>query len=167
MTRRYTLLRKRFTDAIDTVLDAPGPGRDALREASSALLDSHARLATAAQQAPPVLQVRSDVLCVPVVGELDAAGAIRLQDAVVALALARGVDLVVFDVTVAVAGDELALHLGDVFAAIEPLGMRGALSGVGQEIAAALAVHPEALPGVRCFAELASALAALPPRRPR
>ena len=166
MTRRYVQIRERFADVFGSVLDAAGPESDALREASSALLDSHARLAAAVQQAPPVLQVRSDVLCVPVLGELDAASAARLREAVVAMALAHEVGLVVLDVTVAVAGDALALHLGGVFAAIERLGLRGALSGVGPEIAAALAVHPDALPGVRCFAELASALAALPPPRP-
>jgi len=165
MTRRYVQIRERFADVFGTVLDAAGPESDALREASSALLDSHARLAATVQQAPPVLQVRSDVLCVPVLGELDAARTARLQDAVVSLALARGVGLVVLDLTGTVGGEELALHLGGVFAALERLGLRGALSGVGQEVAAALAVHPDALSGVRCFAELGSALAALPPRR--
>lgn len=167
MIRRYTQIRKRFVDAIGAVLDAPGPDRAALLEASAALLDSHARLASAVQHGPPMLQVRSDVLCVPVLGELDAAGAARLQDAVVALALARGVGIVVLDVTDAVAGAQLARHLGGVFAALQRLGMRGALSGVGEEIAAVLIGHDDALPGVRCFAELASALAALAPHRPR
>lgn len=165
MTRRYTQIREHFADAIGSVLDAPG--RDALREACSALLDSHARLATATQQSPPVLQVRRDALCVPVIGELDGARTARLQDAVVAMALARDVRIVVLDLTAAAAGDELALHLGGVLTALARLGLHAALSGVDREVAAALAVHPEALPGVRCFAELASALAALPPRRER
>jgi len=166
MTRQYAQIRERIADAIGLLREAPGPGRDALREAGAALLDLQARLVTEVHPPPLVLQVRSDVLCVPVLGELDAASAARLREAVVALALAHEVGLVVVDVTVAVAGDALALHLGGVFAAIERLGLRGALSGVGPESAAALAVHPDALPGVRCFAELASALAALPPPRP-
>ena len=60
MTRPYAKIRERFADVFGSVLDAAGPESDELREASSALLDSHARLAAAVQQAPPVLQVRSD-----------------------------------------------------------------------------------------------------------
>ena len=96
-TRQYAQIRERIADAIGLLREAPGPGRDALREAGAALLDLQARLVPEVHPPPLVLQVRSDVLCVPVLGELDAASAARLREAVVAMALAHEVGLVVLD----------------------------------------------------------------------
>lgn len=178
-------LRERFLNSVRAVIDAPdpaaGPKLDDLRDASQALLDSHAWIESSLEAhnvrieayravlthlAFPVLQVRHDTLCVPVFGELDAERTARLAEAVVAIAVARGVTNVVLDLTGAQLTRETPLHLGRVFQILEQLAVQGALSGVGPEAAEALAGHPDALPGVRCFTELASALAALRPRSP-
>jgi anti-anti-sigma regulatory factor len=176
-------MRERFLSFVRAVLDRPGTPGDAaiddLRDAAQALLDSHAwqeatiaardaqisaYRAVLAHFAFPVLQVREDVLCVPVFGELDGERAARLTEAVVAITVARGVALVVLDLTGALLASDTPLHLVRVFQILEQLGVRAALSGVGPEVAEALARHPEALREVRCFTELAHALAALSPR---
>lgn len=176
-------LRERFLSCARAVLDRPGTPGDAtideLRDATQALLDSHtwqeatiaardAQLAAhrgvLAHFAFPVLQVREDALCVPVFGELDGERAARLTEAVVAMAVARGACVVVLDLTGVLLASDTPLHLVRVFQVLEQLGVRAALSGVGSEVAEALARHPEALREVRCFTELAHALAALSPR---
>lgn len=175
-------LRERFVNAVRAVLDRPGTDSaavDDLRDATQALLDSHAwqeatlaareaqvaaHRAVLAHFACPVLQVREDTLCIPVFGELDGERAARLTEAVVAMAVARGVAVVVLDLTGVLLTSDTPLHLVRVFNILEQLGVRGALSGVGPEVAEALAHHPEVLREVRCFTELAHALAALAPR---
>ncbi len=169
-TVTHDQIRERFIAAVNDALGAlSGPSTkaefEALRVASAAFVDSHGRLDATAQVALTVLQVRADILCVPVLGELDAARTTRVVEAVVALALAHNIGHVVLDVTGAQPTPNTLLHLGRVFAALESLGVQGALSGVSEEIVGSLADSPDALDGVRCFTELASALAALRPRR--
>lgn len=171
-------LRERFLDALRAAIDGPrdaSPQLDELRDASQALLDSHALQSAAlaardlqnealravlAHLSLPILQVRDDTLCVPVFGELDGERTARLGEAALATAVARGARYLVIDLTCAVLTRDTPVHVARVFGLLDPLGVRGALSGVGPEVADALAHHPDALAGVRCFAELASALAA-------
>lgn len=178
-------LRERFLNFARAVLDRPGTPGDAaiddLRDATQALLDSHAwqeatiaardaqisaHRAVLAHFAFPVLQVRDDALCIPVFGELDGERAARLTEAAVAMAVARGASVVVLDLTGVLLTNDTPLHLVRVFQVLEQLGVRGALSGVGPEVAEALSCHPEVLREVRCFTELANALAALSTRQP-
>ena len=176
-------LRERFLGCLRAVIDGPDTPAsarlDALRDASQALLDSHlgleatvtardlqiaAHRAVLAHLVFPMLQVRDDTLCVPVFGELNAERSARLAEAVLALVVARGVGNVVFDLSGALLTRDTPLYLVGVFQILDQLGVRGALSGVGPEVADALAHHPEVLRDVRCFVELADALATLAPR---
>lgn len=175
-------LRERFLNAVRAAVDGASAsvGLDDLRDASQALLNSHELLeqaladrdaqiaghrAVIAHLAFPVLQVRADTLCAPVVGELDSERAVRLAEAVVAITLARGARNVVLDLTGALLTRDVPLQLVRVFQMLERIGVRGALSGVGPEVAEALSHHPGLLDGVRCFTELSHALAALEPQR--
>lgn len=174
-------LRERFLNAVHAAMGAAmaGPRLDELREASQALLASHAwsertvaerdaqiaaHRAVIAHLAFPVLQVRADTLCVPVFGELDSERAARLAEAILAITLARGARYVVLDLTGALLTRDTPLRLVRVFQILDQLGVRGALSGVGPEAAEALSYHPDLLDGVRCFTELSHALAAFGPR---
>lgn len=176
------LLRERFLNAIRAVTGAATVGLrlDELRDASQALINSHAWLertvadrdaqiaahrSVIAHLAFPVLEVCADTLCAPVCGELDSERAARLAEAVLAITLARGARNVVLDLTGALLTRDTPLHLARVFQILDQLGVRGALSGVGPEAAEALSYHPDLLDDVRCFTELSHALAALGPQR--
>ncbi len=170
-------------DRFEAVLRAhreQGPADDeqgfaALFERGLALLDDHeqleARLEAREQQIEaqrayvvgiscPVLQVRKDMLCAPVIGELDLDRAALLTETLLAAAVERRVRAAVIDLTGAEVRDPAAGGLlTGVLRALRLIGVRGCLSGVRPELAELLAEEADALRGVRCFPDLATALA--------
>jgi len=109
----------------------------------------------------PVLRVREDVLCAPLVGVIDADRVARLMSELLAVAGREGPRLAVVDLTGALLADVSAVPLlEDTFRALALLGVRGALSGLSPSTASAVLEVPGALRGVPVHATLAAALAA-------
>lgn len=166
-------IRDRFEAALRANRDAPGLAT--LFEAGLALLDDHeqleARLEAREQQIEaqrvyvvgiscPVLQVRKDMLCAPVIGELDVERAARLTDTLLAAAVERRVRQAVIDLTGAEVRDPAAGGLlTGILRALRLIGVRGCLCGVRPDLAELLAEETDALRGIPCFSDLASALA--------
>lgn len=168
MASEHHTIRERFSDALRVVFDErdgrlSAPELAALRALGRELLASHAQLAALASLAPPLLRVRSDTLCVLVLGELDGVRAERSQEEVLACVLAHDIRHVVFDLTGASPTGDTPQQICRMVAALAAHGVRRTLSGVGTEIAVALRPHHEALVGVRSFGGLAEALAAAGP----
>jgi anti-anti-sigma regulatory factor len=156
VTCRHQEIRDRFVDALEGTLDIV-----ALQEAGRTLVDSYESLASTVQHEIPVLQVRTDTLCVPVMGELDPERTSRMIETVVALAIALDADLLVFDLTGARLVGETPLQFARVVAAVRALGIRCALSGVGPDNVLGLAMNSEVFVEVRMFGDLGGALVAL------
>lgn len=113
----------------------------------------------------PLLQVRRDVLCVPLVGEFDAFRTGQIVQGLLSAAASRRVSTVVIDVTGALFRDmSTAVDLARVFQSLRLIGVRGVLSGVQPGLAAVLADMQAALRDVECAADLAEALADAPRR---
>lgn len=147
-------------DELARIADAALDARDVLAaalEAQEAQLE--AQRALLADIGCPILQVRSDALCVPLVGEFDPDRAARLTDELLTAAIARRVRLAVIDLTGALILDAAtAGHIGGLLQGLALIGVRGVLSGVRPEFADLLAATIRGR--VPCFPDLARALAA-------
>jgi anti-anti-sigma regulatory factor len=108
----------------------------------------------------PVIEVRRDVLCLAIVGPVDAQRMEQAAEAVLHAASSRRARWLIVDLTGAVIADSMAANLlHRLFAALRLLGVRGALSGVTTNLALILAEQPQPL-DVPVHASLAQALAA-------
>lgn len=108
----------------------------------------------------PLLLVRRDTLCVPMIGEFDGFRAGQIVQRLLAAAVERRVSTVVIDLTGALFRDvSSAVDLAGVFQALRLVGVRGVLSGVRPGLAALLVGVQGALRDVPCYADLAEALA--------
>lgn len=107
----------------------------------------------------PILRVRSDVLCVPLIGPYDIDRSTQLCEAVLRAVASTRARLIVVDLTGAVVPEPTAVnHLVDLCRAIELLGARAALSGIAPELAQMLAGGDTGLGRASVFSSLASAL---------
>lgn len=144
-----------------------GAGLDLVDEHATceALLEARdeqiaAQVELLAQVELPLLLVRRDTLCVPLVGEFDGFRAGQIVQRLLTAAVERRVSTVVIDLTGALFRDiSSAVDLGGVFQALRLVGVRGALSGVQPGLAALLAGVQGSLRDVPCYADLAEALA--------
>ena len=168
----------RFTAALDSFLAQPGAPSaiEALRAAARRMLDVHARLAATLEACEeqiehqrslitsigcPLLQVRSDTLCAPLIGEFDSSRAYQLTDVLLTTAVQRRIGTVVLDFTGAVILDDSVVgQIHDVLQSLKLVGVRGMVCGIRPDIAILLASSLDAMHGVPCFIDLASALAA-------
>lgn len=108
----------------------------------------------------PLLLVRRDTLCVPMIGEFDGFRAAQIVQRLLTAAVERRVSTVVIDLTGALFRDvSSAVDLAGVFQALRLVGVRGVLAGVRPGLAALLAGVQESLREVPCYADLAEALA--------
>ena len=108
----------------------------------------------------PLIEVRKDVLCVPLIGPLDAGRIVNLNEALLSAVCARRTRFVVLDFTGAIIADiGSARVVAEVFRALALLGVRGAISGVSPQLARVLIELPEELE-VPAHLNLAAALAA-------
>lgn len=149
---------------------------DALIEEGQALLDAYdvldATLTAREEQIAiqsellravslPIIQVRPDALCAPIIGEIDVDRAAQLTGDLLRSAVERRVRLAVIDLTGATMSDaSAATYLLDVIRALGLVGVRGVISGMSPETARAVADLPDGLGAVPCHATVASALAA-------
>jgi len=107
----------------------------------------------------PILQVRHDVLCVPLLGPYDMDRGAQLRDAVLQAVARTRARLVVLDLTGAVVPEPgAAAHVIDVCRAIRLLGARAVLSGIYPALAQMLAGFEGGLGGVATFLSLETAL---------
>lgn len=107
----------------------------------------------------PILQVRSDVLCVPLIGPYDIDRATQLRDAVLQAVTRTRARLIVVDLTGAVIPEPTAIHhLVDLCRAIRLLGARAALSGMTPDLAQMLVGADTGVGQLAVFSSLASAL---------
>jgi anti-anti-sigma regulatory factor len=112
----------------------------------------------------PVLEVREDMLCMPIVGYIDAGVVQEITSKVLQSAAAHRARTVVVDLTGANLADVASgLLLLDMFQALRLIGTRGALCGVSPQLAQTLVELPTPV-DVPVHATLAAALAAA--RRP-
>jgi len=110
----------------------------------------------------PILQVRGDVLCVPLLGPYDMDRAAQLRDAVLQAVARTHARLVVLDLTGAVVPEPAAAaHVVDVCRAIRLLGARAALSGIDPGLAQLLVGLEGGLGQVSTFLSLETALGSL------
>jgi len=108
----------------------------------------------------PVLEVKTDVLCAPLVGPIDAETLQHFSDRILVTAHARRIRMVIIDLTAATIADApSALSIVNVFRALRLLGVRGAVSGINESLAQVLTTLPEDL-GVPIYRTLATALSA-------
>ena len=111
----------------------------------------------------PILQVRGDVLCVPLLGPYDMDRSAQLCDAVLQAVTRTRARLVVLDLTGAVVPEPAAAaHVVDVCRAIRLLGARAALSGISTSLATMLADLDGGLGEVSTFLSLETALGSSP-----
>ncbi len=111
----------------------------------------------------PILQVRGDVLCVPLLGPYDMDRSAQLRDAVLQAVAHTRARLVVLDLTGAVVPEPAAAaHVVDVCRAIRLLGARAALSGISASLAQMLAGFEGGLGEVSTFLSLETALGSSP-----
>jgi anti-anti-sigma regulatory factor len=109
----------------------------------------------------PIIQIRPDALCAPIIGEIDVDRAAQLTGDLLRSAVERRVRLAVIDLTGARMSDaSAATYLLDVIRALGLVGVRGVVTGMSPETARALAELPDGLGAVSCHATVASALAA-------
>lgn len=107
----------------------------------------------------PILRLRRDVLCVPLVGPYDGDRAGQLSDAVLAATSRAAVRLVVFDLSAAHIPEPVAAeHLGALCGAVRLLGARAALAGIQPGLARLLATTTTLPPDVTIFLSLETAL---------
>lgn len=109
----------------------------------------------------PILQVRTDMLCVPLLGNYDIDRATQLRDAVLAAISAMRARLLVLDLTGALVPEPAAAeHLLSICRAVRLLGVRPALSGISAPLAAMLATANSPLHDVPVYLSLAAAIEA-------
>lgn len=109
----------------------------------------------------PVLQVRQDTVCVPLIGDFDGERVGRLAELLLARTVEQRVRTVVLDLTGAVVADTgLVEPLVRAIRALRLVGAQVLLSGIQPHNAAYFASAAVDLRGTRCFIDLASALAA-------
>lgn len=109
----------------------------------------------------PIIQIRPDALCAPIIGEIDVDRAAQLTGDLLRSAVERRVQLAVIDLTGARMSDaSAATYLLDVIRALGLVGVRGVISGMSPDTARAVAELPDGLGAVPCHATVASALAA-------
>lgn len=109
----------------------------------------------------PVLQVRRDTVCVPLIGDFDAGRASRLSEVLLQRTVEQRVRTVVLDLTgMVVVHSELIDPLVRTIKALRLVGAQVLLSGIQPDSAAQFASAAIDLEGTRCFIDLASALAA-------
>jgi rsbT co-antagonist protein RsbR len=109
----------------------------------------------------PILQVRADVLCVPLVGPYDLDRAAQLRDAVLQAVARTRARLVVLDLTGAqIPEPSAAAHVLDVCRAIRLLGARAALSGINPQLAQMLVGEAAGLHEVSIYLSLETAITA-------
>lgn len=109
----------------------------------------------------PVLQVRRDTVCVPLIGEFDSGRAGRLAEVLLTRTVEQRVRTVVLDFTGAVVVDTgLVDLLPRMIHALRLVGARVLLSGIQPGSAAYFARTDIDLQGTRCFIDVASALTA-------
>lgn len=107
----------------------------------------------------PLIEVRKDVLCVPLVGPIDAGRIVSLNETLLGAVCERRARFVVLDFTGAVIADVgSARVVAEVFRALALLGVRSAISGVSPQLARFLIDVPEGLE-VPAHLTLAAALA--------
>jgi anti-anti-sigma regulatory factor len=111
----------------------------------------------------PILQVRGDVLCVPLLGPYDTDRAAQLSDAVLQAVSRTRARLVLLDLTGALVPEATSAgHILDLCRAIRLLGARAALSGIGPGLAQMLADLDDGVGQVTTFLSLETALKAAP-----
>jgi len=111
----------------------------------------------------PILQVRGDVLCVPLLGPYDMDRSAQLRDAVLQAVVRTRARLVVLDLTGAVVPEPAAAaHVVDVCRAVRLLGARAALSGIDPALAQMLAGFDGGLGEVSTYLSLETALGSSP-----
>ncbi len=111
----------------------------------------------------PILQVRGDVLCVPLLGPYDMDRAAQLRDAVLEAVSRTRARLVLLDLTGALVPEATsAAHILELCRAIRLLGARAALSGIGPALAQILAELDEGVGRITTFMSLETALNAAP-----
>jgi rsbT co-antagonist protein RsbR len=111
----------------------------------------------------PVLEVRADVLCMPIVGPIDADIVQEIAATLLHAAATRRARTVVVDLTGANLADVGAGQLlFGMFRMLRLIGVRGALCGISSELARTLVELPEHF-DVPLHATLAAALAATRP----
>lgn len=141
-------------DAVASQIEAA----EMLLEVKEAQLSIQAELIT--RIAFPLIEVRKDVLCVPLIGPLDAGRIVSLNETLLGAVCARKARFVVLDFTGAIIADlGSARVVAEVFRALALLGVRGAISGVSPQLARLLVNLPEGLK-VPAHLTLAAALAA-------
>jgi rsbT co-antagonist protein RsbR len=107
----------------------------------------------------PVLRVRHDVLCAPLIGPYDRERSGQLRDAVLHEVGRTGARLVVFDLTGAVIPDPSAAeHLVLTCRTLRLLGARAALSGLSPQVAQMLSGGGGEMLDVPTFLSLEAAL---------
>ena len=111
----------------------------------------------------PILQVRSDAVCVPLLGPIDADRTAQLTGDLLAEVVLRRTRLVVIDVSGALITDLSAVScLAEIVQALRLLGAHGVLSGIGPEAAQMMASAPDSLVGVATYRTLEDALSHSP-----
>lgn len=154
--RRLLPLLRDVADAVDDM-----DGERAMHEAVQAQHAAQRELILAL--GCPILQVRSDALCVPLMGPYDIDRATQLSEAVLAATSRGRARLVVFDLSAAhVPEPSAAEHLFNLCHAVRLLGARAALTGVQPGLARLLVDVPLALGAVTLHLSLESALQATP-----
>lgn len=107
----------------------------------------------------PIIEVRSETLCVPIVGPVDAQIMEGVTEAVMREASQRQARWVVLDLTGAQVGDIVAADaLGRLFRTLRLIGVRGMVSGMSTSLARTLA-RMDDTPDVPVHRSLAGALA--------
>lgn len=155
--QRLAALLREAADVVDEI-----DGERAMHEAAQARLEAQRELIAAL--GCPVLRLRSDVLCVPLIGPYDVDRTTQLSEAVLAAVAGSRVRLVVFDLTGAYMPEpSSAEHVASLCAAVRLLGARAALTGIQPALARMLAATPLALRDVAIHLSLESALQAAPP----
>lgn len=107
----------------------------------------------------PILQVRPDAVCVPLMGPVDADRTAHLTGDLLAEVVRRRTRLVVIDVSGALITDLSAVgYLSELIQALRLLGAHGVLSGIGPETADMMVSAPDCLVGVATYRTLEDAL---------
>lgn len=110
----------------------------------------------------PLLQVRSGVLCAPVIGPIDYERARKLMDVALHGAVEQSARHVVVDLTGAVVADPAVVRcLADVARALSMVGVGVSLSGIRASLAQLWAQDSTALAGISTFSTLSAALGAI------
>jgi rsbT co-antagonist protein RsbR len=154
--RQMLPLMRRLADAA-AAIDSERARHEGMQEQFSAQRDLILALGC------PILQVRSDVLCVPLLGPYDMDRAAQLRDAVLEAVSRTRARLVLLDLTGALVPEATsAAHILELCRAIRLLGARAALSGIGPALAQILAELDEGVGRITTFMSLETALNAAP-----